>query len=311
LSTAIAVSDAGSTAPVPDYGSGPRPEWLGTDWSRHLRWLEIDGRPVNLLDMGSGPPLVFVHGHSACWAHWLEQIPVFARTNRVVALDLPGFGHSPLPADELSISGYARTIDQVCEALGIDAACLVGNSMGGFVAAELAINFPQRVERLVLVAAAGVSDRYIGLPAELMRHPGVVAASRVLFALGGVPDRLARAIAARPRGRRFALGWVCTHPEQLHSALVYEIERGAGRPGAALASLAIATYDFRDRVSEIACPTLIVWGDRDYLISHRSAHEYERLIEHTEMHVYPDTGHVPMIERPARFNADLRSFLAA
>lgn len=303
------------TATVPDpggYGSGPDAEWLGIDWSQYLSWHHVEGRAVNVLDtgeVGDQAPLVFIHGHSACWQHWLEQLPRFMRTHRCIALDLPGFGHSELPADGISMSGYARTVDAILQDLGVDAACVVGNSMGGFVAAELAIRFPQRVERLVLVAAAGLAARYIGLPTELIRHPGGAAAGRVLFGLGGVPDGLATALARRRDGRRLALGFVTTHPRRLHPALVRELIRGTGRPGAALAAVELATYDFKDRVPDIACPTLIVWGDHDNLVPVSSAGAYEDAIPDARKLIYADTGHVPMLERPERFNADLQAFL--
>ncbi|UTI65296.1 alpha/beta hydrolase [Paraconexibacter antarcticus] len=306
-------------ATVPDtgaYASGPHPAWLDTDWSQYLRWHTIAGRAVNVLDTGPHPdrpgeaPLVFIHGHSACWQHWLEQLPHFMRTHRCIALDLPGFGRSEMPADGISMSGYARVVDEVLQQLGVAAACVVGNSMGGFVAAELAIRFPQRVERLVLVAAAGLAGKYIGLPTEFIRHPSGAAAGRVLFGLGGVPDGLATALARRRNGRRLALGFVTTHPRRLHPALVCELIGGTGKPGAAPAAVELATYDFSDRVPDIACPTLIVWGDTDNLVPVTSAGHYEDLIPDARKVIYADTGHVPMLERPERFNADLAAFLA-
>ncbi|MCW3038652.1 MAG: alpha/beta fold hydrolase, partial [Solirubrobacterales bacterium] len=155
------------TADLEAYGSGPDPAWLREDWSRYLSWHHVGGRAINVLDTGSPTgtgrdetPLVFIHGHSACWQHWLEQLPAFMGRYRCIALDLPGFGNSELPEDGISMSGYARAVDELLGQLGVSAACVVGNSMGGFVAAELAIRFPQRVERLVLVSAAGLAGRY-------------------------------------------------------------------------------------------------------------------------------------------------------
>ncbi len=302
---------------APDaYASGPHPPWLETDWSRFLRWHELAGRPVNVLDTGAGggdedsPPLVFVHGHSACWQHWLEQLPHFMGHRRCIALDLPGFGRSPLPDDGVSMSGYARIVDELMDRLDLGPACVVGNSMGGFVAAELAIRFPQRVERLVLVAAAGMAGGYIGLPTELIAHPTGIAAGRVLFGLGGVPDGLAQALATRRNGRRLALGFVVTHPRRLHPALVVEILNGTGKPAAARAAVELAGYDFKDRVGDIACPTLIVWGDTDNLVPVSCADGYAEAIPDARKIIYADTGHLPMVERPARFNADLAAFLA-
>jgi len=285
------------------------PDWLTIDWARHQKWLTVQGRPVNVLDVGEGPALVLIHGHSGCWQHWLEQIPVFMKTHRVIAPDLPGFGRSEMPADGISMTTYATIVEDICAQLDAGPACVVGNSMGGFVGAELAIQHPARVERLVLVAAAGMSAKYIGLPSEFIRHPGPAAAGRVLFAMLGTPEPVARQIASRPRGRQFALGFVCRHPQELHPAMVYELIRGAGRKGGAPASIAIMEYDFSDRVPEIACPTLIVWGDRDYIVPIASARSYVDAIEDATMVVYEDTGHVPMIERPARFNADLAAFV--
>ncbi len=293
------------------YGSGPHPVWLDTDWSAHLKWVTVGGRPVNVLDIGSGPAIVFIHGITACWQHWLEQIPAFMADHRVIAIDLPGMGRSPMPDGDISMTNYAAAVEAVCAQLDTGPACVVGNSLGGFVATELAIRSPDRVERLVLVAAAGMSSHYIGLPTEFIRHPGPAAAGRVLFGMLGLPNREARLLASRPRGRRAALGFVCRHPERLHPALVYEILRAAGAPATAAASVDLATYDFKDRVPGIACPTLIVWGDRDYFVPLRSAQTYADAIDDAATVVYDDTGHLPMLERPGRFNADLAAFLAS
>ncbi len=248
-----------------------RPAFLDVDWSRHVKWMNALERPVNVVDAGSGPPLVFIHGHSGCWQNWLEQLPVFMRDHRVVALDLPGFGASPMPRDDVSVTNYARIVDDICAQLGIDAACVVGNSLGGFVAAELAIRSPQRVERLVLVAAAGMSSHYVGLPTEFIRHPGPAAGARVLFQFLGVPDFLAREASLRRRSRRAMGGFVMRHPEDLDPRLFYEQMRSFGGPAGAPAALDLATYDFKDRVGDIACPVLIVWGDRDAIVPLRSA----------------------------------------
>jgi pimeloyl-ACP methyl ester carboxylesterase len=122
-------------------------------------------------------------------------------------------------------------------------------------------------------------------------------------------------LASRPRGRVAALGlWngrPAAQPQLIHPALVYELINAACMPAAAAASVALAAHDVRERASQISAPTLIVWGDRDNLVPLRCAHAYERLIPDSQLLVYGDTGHNAMIERPARFNADLASFLAS
>ena len=136
----------------PDPYGNPDPEWLRIDWRRHLHSIDVapstqpGGAParVNYVEMGPteeerGMPIVFVHGLGGCWQNWLENIPHFARHHRVLALDLPGFGHSPMPPWKISIESHGQLLHDFCEALGVREAAVVGNSMGGFVAAEAVI----------------------------------------------------------------------------------------------------------------------------------------------------------------------------
>jgi pimeloyl-ACP methyl ester carboxylesterase len=280
----------------------------------------VDGRPVNVIELGGEgspqrgrdgaalQPLVFVHGLSGSWQNWLEQLPVLGREHRVVALDLPGFGHSPLPAQPISISGYARLLDHLFDELKIDAAAVVGNSMGGFIGAELAIAFPQRVERLVLVSAAGVSTyddpRVKRAMPTLRLLEGALTAGAIRVA--GRADTLA----LRPRLRQLAMRMVLAHPERLPATLVAEQMRGAGTPGFMAAFASILDYDVRERLPEIACPTLIVWGEKDRLISVRDADVFAELIPNSRKVIFADTGHMSMLERPAAFNGLLEEFLS-
>jgi pimeloyl-ACP methyl ester carboxylesterase len=304
------------------YGPSGRSRWLDIDWRQHQHWTIINGSPVNFVELGAGPPLLFVHGLSGSWPNWLEQLPVFAGRNgdspqrgvspgfgahRVIAVDLPGFGHSPPPSEPISISGYARTLDALLDTLGVDAAAVVGNSMGGFVSAELAIGFPRRVERLVLVSAAGLST---------YRHPGGTRAlrglrhaERVVAAYAGWVAAHSDAVARRPRLRNATLGFVSSHPSRLPAALAAEQIRGAGKPGFVQALAANLDYDFSDRLGEIVCPTLIVWGDHDRVITPRDADRFAELIPGSRKVVFEDTGHVAMLERPDAFNALLAEFL--
>jgi 4,5:9,10-diseco-3-hydroxy-5,9,17-trioxoandrosta-1(10),2-diene-4-oate hydrolase len=290
-----------------DYGPTGRSPWLDVDWRSHQRWLEIGGRRVNVIELGSGPPIVFVHGLSGSWQNWLEQLPVFARDHRVVAFDLPGFGESEMPAEEISIAGYARWLDALYDALEIDSAAVVGNSMGGFIGAELAIAFPARVERLVLVSAAG-------LTVEHQRDERALAVLKTLdkrlTAYAGWLGTRSDALSRRPRARRMIFGLVAHRPDLLPAPLVAEQIRGSGKPGFVPALDALTSYPIRDRLPEIACPTLIVWGTEDRLVPVRDADEFARLIPNARKVVWPQTGHMAMLERPEAFNRLLAAFLA-
>jgi pimeloyl-ACP methyl ester carboxylesterase len=289
------------------YGPRGRSPWMDIDWRAHQRWVVVDGSPVNVIELGEGPPLLFVHGLSGSWPNWLEQLPVFAGARRVIALDLPGFGHSPMPAEPISISGYARTLNALLDTLDIGAAAVVGNSMGGFVSAELAISFPERVERLVLVSAAGLSTYQHSQGTRVL--PRLRRAERIVSAYAGWIASHADVVAGRARLRNATLGLVTRHPSRLPAALVAEQIRGAGKPGFTQALQAILDYDFRDRLAEIVCPTLIVWGDRDRVITARDADLFAELIPGSRKVVYEDTGHMAQLERPAEFNALLAEFL--
>jgi pimeloyl-ACP methyl ester carboxylesterase len=290
------------------YGPVGRSQWLDVDWRRAQRWVRVDGQWVNTIELGQGPPLVFIHGLAGSWPNWLEQLPVFAHERRVLALDLPGFGHSPMPAEAISISGYARLLDHLFDELGIDAAAIVGNSMGGFVAAELAIAFPQRVERLVLVSAAGISTHRE--PRTMRAVPTLERTERALAIIGASLASRSEAVARRPRLRDATLNLVVRHPGRIPPALAAEQLRGAGKPGFLQALQATIHYDLRDRFPEIACPTLIVWGERDLVISVRDADAFAGMIPSSRKVVFEDTGHMPQLERPAAFNALLRDFLS-
>src|SRR5438270_11996555 len=136
---------AASPAAVPEHRYGPagRSEWLDVDWAAHQRQLVIDDTRVNVVEIGSGAPLLFVHGLSGCWQNWLENIPHFARRHRVVAVDLARFAESELPQAEFSIPGYGRFVDAFLGEIGIERASLAGNSSGGFIAAQTALTPPR------------------------------------------------------------------------------------------------------------------------------------------------------------------------
>jgi pimeloyl-ACP methyl ester carboxylesterase len=278
------------------------------DWREHQRWVRVDGQPINTIELGEGPPLVFVHCLAGWWTNWVEQLPVFATERRVIAIDLPGFGYSPMPREPISASGYARLLDGLFDELGIDAAAVVGNSSGGFVSTELAIKFPQRVERLVLVSAAGLST--YRNPAT-MRALLLVRRFEWLFAsISAWGADHADAITRRRGWRKLTLGSLLTYPDLMPAPLMAELMRGAGKPGFVGTLEALTTYSVRDRLPEIACPTLVVWGERDQLLPVRDASVYAELIPDSRMVVYPDTGHLTMLERPAAFNALLSEFLS-
>jgi pimeloyl-ACP methyl ester carboxylesterase len=287
------------------YADADDQTWMDVDWPSLSHDVEIDGRMVHVVDTGgSGPPLLFLHGLGGVWQNWLLNIAAFKDTHRCVTFDLPGFGESEVPAGEISISGFAKTADAVCQKLGIDCPVVIGNSMGGFVGAELALKYPTRVDKLVLVSAAGLSTEYV------KREP-VLATARAWAALITRAGSQADMVIRRKRLRRVVLQAVVRYPEKLSVPLTTELVRGGGSPGFNDAFRALLMYSFRDKLEKITVPVLIVWGRNDILVPVEDAEEFEHLIgENAHSVIFDDTGHLAMLERPTRFNELLRGFLA-
>src|SRR5213592_622642 len=93
-------ASAGANPAELAYGPVGRSAWLDVDWGAQQRWVTVAERPANVIELGAGdPPVVFVHGLAGSWQNWLENLPHFAERHRVIAMDLPGFGASPMPAE--------------------------------------------------------------------------------------------------------------------------------------------------------------------------------------------------------------------
>jgi pimeloyl-ACP methyl ester carboxylesterase len=287
-----------------DYGN-PAPEWLQIDWRPHLRQIALPGGEVNYVEIGEGPPIVFVHGISGSWQNWLENLPHFARNHRAIAVDLPGFGSSPMPSWPIDMPAYGRLLHDFCEKLGVGEAALVGNSMGGLVAAEAVLSEPSRFNRLVLVSAAGFINTW--LP-----HQRGKATSQAWNTFGRPFGAAARFFVTHPRARWLMFRFVIRYPGRLRKELLWEqMASGVPCPGFADALDAVIEYDARDRLEEIQIPVMIIWGFEDWVISAAAALSYHRRIPHSRLEIFEHTGHVPQMERPARFNAVLDEFLAA
>jgi pimeloyl-ACP methyl ester carboxylesterase len=292
--------------PDSDYGRRGRSEWLDFPWDRYQHRTRIDGHEANYVDAGEGPALVFVHGLGASWQSWLENIPEFARDHRVVAMDLPGFGCSDLPDQDITIEYYANWTFRLLDELGIEAGAVVGNSMGGFIAAEMAIRRPERVQRLAVVSAAVFWQTY--RRAQPLVQLARLSDAMVARALIRVTDD----VATRPRLRSWALATAgFRYPHLIDKDLAHEMVRSARRTDGFLPALeALADFPLEEELPKISCPALIVWGAHDTLVPVKDAKRMEELIPDSRRVVFERTGHVAMLERPERFNRLLREFLA-
>lgn len=295
-------------APVhDDYGVSDG-RWLEINWAERIREVTLRSAlgetPVSYVDQGEGPPILLVHGLGGSWRNWLENIPFLADRHRVVALDLPGFGLSPMPEEAISMPAYGDLVLRFADAVGLGPETyLVGHSMGGFISTEAVTTDPDRFSRLSLVSAAGIS---------FARVTGTRKSVTAVIVKAMIPIAASRAESNlyRKRLRTASFAGVIAHPSLIGNEILWELGTYAALHSPALfpAAYALGGYDNRASLSQIEVPTQIVWGQQDRLVPVGAAYSYARRIRDSELSLVDDCGHMIQLERPARFNGEISRF---
>lgn len=304
-STARPATLAAATGAGVDYGRSDDPDWRSIDWRAHLRAVTVGGRRVHLVDVGSGggTAVLFVHGLGGRWQNWIENIPRVAASHRAVAFDLPGFGRSQLPVEPITIEAYAAVIERLCDLLELESVVIVGNSMGGAVAIAAALALPELVRALALVSPAAISLADFN-PAPAAALVAVLARTPL-----GSPQGM-RSILRRSRARHLAFAPLVRHPTLIATDTLSELVGGRGAPGFGGAIEAMIATEVGASLGAVRQPVLIVQGREDMLVPLRLSRWLADELPNARLEVLEDTGHLPMIERPARFNELLLEFVA-
>ncbi|MSQ69107.1 MAG: alpha/beta fold hydrolase [Gammaproteobacteria bacterium] len=262
--------------------------------------VAVDGLATNYHDVGAGPPVLLLHGSGpgvSAWANWRLNLPVLAQRYRVVAPDLLGFGYTaPAPGQQYSLARWLQHLVGFLDALAIERVSVVGNSFGGALALALAVQYPARVARLVLMGAAGVDFELTpGLDAVWGYTPSAANMRQLIetFAYNQalVSDDLAQLrfrASVRP-GVYENYASMFPPPRQAH---IGEL----AQPVALLAGL--------------VQPTLILHGREDRIIPLACSLQLLQLIPHAQLHVFGHCGHWTQIEYCADFNRLVGDFLA-
>jgi pimeloyl-ACP methyl ester carboxylesterase len=238
------------------------------------------------------PPLVLLHGLAGSWQLWRAVLPALSARFRVVAVDLPGFGRSPAPPGGVyDLAIVAARLERALDALDVGVHALVGHSMGGGVGVAFAAERPQRVARLALISPAGLVAT--GAVRPSWRSP---AWHRV----GREATRLADpALTLSPRLRRLAFARLMDDPATLSGGQARELVRGARRGrSTGPAGIAIVHAGLRDRIHRLTMPVLVVWGERDRVVSPGYARTLAHALPDGRLLLLPATGHLPMVEAP-------------
>lgn len=272
------------------------------------RTVDVDG-PTHYLDMGGppgGPSVVLVHGLGGSHLNWLAIAASLSRRCRVVALDLVGHGLTPTGGRTPGIEGHRRLLHGFMEAVGATPTLLIGNSMGGLVAALQAAAEPDTVAGLVLIDPA-LPTAHLGLV-----HPHVVA-NFLLCALPGVGEgylsQRRRHTSAAQSVRR-VLAVCCVDPSrvpaevvQAHVDLTERLDRARAddaylRSARSLSMLMASPAATMRKLAGVRQPTLLLHGQRDLLVPLSAARRMSSTHPGWRFEVAPDTGHVPMLEAP-------------
>ncbi len=251
-----------------------------------------DGIDLEYIAVGTGPALLLVHGAGTNAAAWWQQVEHFRHTHRVIAYDHRVFGRSAAPQEHLDVSRLAADAVAVMDAAGVTSATVVGHSMGGWTAIRMALEFPERVNRVVLSCSQAGIDH---APAS-----EAVASSRSRMGPTG-PASLALSEAA-----------MAANPAK---AYLYE-QIGFFNTGVDPATILKPLFAPEAmipvaRLAEIACPVLMLTGELDAIWSPASLEGLVAAFPNGRFAVIPNAGHSPYFEAPDAYNAVIQRFLAS
>ena len=256
--------------------------------------LRLRDAELHYEDRGRGEPVVFLHGLGSSSADWEAQLESLAPRYRAIAIDMRGSGASTdllHPHGPFTVAGFAADVAGVIEQLGIGPAHVVGLSMGGMIAFQLAVDHPRVVHTLAIINSAPSL-----VPRTWQEHAGIL--TRIVVANTCGPKAMARMLAPS----------LFPHAEHTRAMFLERMARNRRRAYAATQG-ALIGFDVTDRIGAITAPTLIVASDQDYTPLSRK-HEYAAVMQDARVVEVPDSRHALPIEAPEKLQPILDAFLA-
>ncbi len=270
--------------------------------------IRIHGHDVRYFRAGSGPVVLLVHGMAGSAATWKSVLPRLARDHTVIAPDLLGHGQSDKPRTDYSLGAFAAGLRDLLVALGLERATVVGHSLGGGIAMQMAYQHPERVERLVLVGSGGLGKEVSPL-LRLLTVPGAEYLMPLIFTSYSrdIGNRISLLLKRGGlRAPAIEEGWrayVSLTQSENRSAFVKTLRSVVDLNGQCV--------NAHDRLYLAGhMPTLIMWGERDQIIPVHHAHEAHAAMPGSRLELFAESGHFVHSEEPDHFIRVLRDFLA-
>ena len=265
----------------------------------HVTLQRLGTEEICVYDAGQGSAVVLIHGMFGDFLDWEPVLQPLSRSHRVIALDLPGFGSSSKPRREYTAEFLLANLVQLLRHLSIDRATLVGNSFGGQIAILYALSSPESVAKLVLVNSGGFqrfTPEETAFTESRFNEAGLAALTPEINTL------LFSVVFAQPSAASAA------YLERQNAKLTRQDYPAYAYAIASNIRLSLSTY-LLDRLPEVACPTLLVWGEKDLVLPLPQARLAVSLLAHGEIAIIPACGHAPQLECPAEFLSSVKPFL--
>lgn len=304
----IPVAEAEYGASAAGHAPGP--------WTHELAVADLKSGRLAYTDAGEGPVLLLLHGLGNCSRFWAPVAPSLAAGGvRVIAVDLPGFGNSPLPRRILTPAHVSRALAELVRHLDVSELTVVGHSMGAAIAVHYAAADSSCVDRLVLVSGAlEAVVRSLRRPwRSAASDPALLANLAAQIIGAGLPvPRPAREALLRNAGlRRALLASFVAHPNRLDDATLAFVLRNLGHPAVYAAAAAAAFFDYPANLERLSCPVSLINGDRDALSRTADVVALAQQIPHATAILLEGVGHWPMLEAPGPFCRALLHEIAA
>ncbi|WP_271272331.1 alpha/beta fold hydrolase [Aliamphritea hakodatensis] len=247
---------------------------------------------MGCIRIGKGAALVFVHGFLSGLSYWEKQIEGLSNHFEVIAIDLPGYGGETEVTGCNKVADFADAVLARLDAIGVSSFHLVGHSMGGMIAQEIALKAPQRVNRLILYGTGPIGS----LPGRF--EP--LETSRVKVLQDGTGEAKAYTVES----------WFVKGRQDPNYPAGMELARQVSLQSYVNALQAMNDWSSVERLDQISAPTLVVWGDKDQSYIWLQPHTLWENIDNTDLAVLPGCSHNAHLEKPELFNQIVRDFLS-